>query len=583
MLRFVLLAVCAAQELHILSKVPETVQVHWLPGGDAKSHPSGELEPAGEEASSFIINTYAGHSFRFQAGTLSSKPVTHSGGAYDLVKLSPGAAALTAELVTADQLHSLVGEMYSHCRERDSGYIKCCHDFLNKSRGIPPFFADKYMNAFSPHRLMPRVAGRGDFKDSKSHIHNLDDDGYGGSLPPDEMVVLNNMPIPVELHWAYAADASDLASDTAVHDTTLITDVGSKSFVRITGHPGQSFLAVAQHTRQPVSKTALFRYPSELFVVMISESSSGKDAKPDVAIWDQDELKIILSEFAKKCGDRSHEEQSFMECLKQTSSFPPALTALWFQLLWTSLQHWRHCVYLPDTAPLRHITLELHDGSGRNRSVKAQVLREKPFVVGIAGFATAEECKELITSQELETEDLAMAFITGGAHSKSRRTLTRNLYPTHEAPGSIFAKLYTRFFQAARGASGYDLWPEGQEPVNWLHYKPGYEYRPHCDGGCGYDPVTLGARVASSLLYCNVAEQGGSTIFTKDTTKFTPAKGDFLFFAYKHDPDFMSMHAACPVLKGVKSTATQWYREGVSADYTWEHVQDLGQSHSPEL
>lgn len=30
------------------------------------------------------------------------------------------------------------------------------------------------------------VAGRGDFKDSKSHIHNLDDDGYGGSLPPDE-------------------------------------------------------------------------------------------------------------------------------------------------------------------------------------------------------------------------------------------------------------------------------------------------------------------------------------------------------------------------------------------------------------
>lgn len=272
-----------------------------------------------------------------------------------------------------------------------------------------------------------------------------------------------------------------------------------------------------------------------------------------------------------------------MECLKQTSSFPPALTALWFQLLWTSLQHWRHCVYLPDTAPLRHITLELHDGSGRNRSVKAQVLREKPFVVGIAGFATAEECKELITSQELETEDLAMAFITGGAHSKSRRTLTRNLYPTHEAPGSIFAKLYTRFFQAARGASGYDLWPEGQEPVNWLHYKPGYEYRPHCDGGCGYDPVTLGARVASSLLYCNVAEQGGSTIFTKDTTKFTPAKGDFLFFAYKHDPDFMSMHAACPVLKGVKSTATQWYREGVSADYTWEHVQDLGQSHSPEL
>lgn len=104
--------------------------------------------------------------------------------------------------------------------------------------------------------------------------------------------------------------------------------------------------------------------------------------------------------------------------------------------------------------------------------------------------------------------------------------------------------------------------PDGQEPVNWLHYKPGYdtwqcrlllvslvcsgpsnrprfhstrflmipisieeiliehnqsielnadtriecmrrriaqEYRPHCDGGCGMDPVQSGMRVASSL------------------------------------------------------------------------------------
>eukprot|EP00435_Cladocopium_sp_Y103_P028027 s1294_g6.t7 len=204
------------------------------------------------------------------------------------------------------------------------------------------------------------------------------------------------------------------------------------------------------------------------------------------------------------------------------------------------------------------------------------------------------------------------------------------------AEAAVLAKLEAKCYMfstnitwAARGASGYDLWPEGQEPVNWLHYKPGYdtwqikatglrsfcgplsfwyaagllttwfdsdpllgfhasfvrkEYRPHCDGGCGMDPVPSGKRVASSLLYCNVAEQGGSTIFTQDTTKFTPARGDFLFFAYKSDPDYMSMHAACPVrlwlrskLRGIKSTATQWYREGVSKDYTWEDVADLGQ------
>jgi len=76
---------------------------------------------------------------------------------------------------------------------------------------------------------------------------------------------------------------------------------------------------------------------------------------------------------------------------------------------------------------------------------------------------------------------------------------------------------------------------------------------------------------------------GGSTIFTKDTTKFTPKQGDFLFFGYKSDPKYMSMHAACPVLRGVKSTATQWYREGVSKDFTWEDVSDLGYRRTSEL
>lgn len=66
--------------------------------------------------------------------------------------------------------------------------------------------------------------------------------GFGaGSV---RMVVLNAMAVPLELHWAYAADASDLASHQALHDTTLVADVAAKSFVRITAQPGQLFLGV---------------------------------------------------------------------------------------------------------------------------------------------------------------------------------------------------------------------------------------------------------------------------------------------------------------------------------------------------
>ena len=50
--------------------------------------------------------------------------------------------------------------------------------------------------------------------------------------------------------------------------------------------------------------------------------------------------------------------------------------------------------------------------------------------------------------QDLKVEDLGMAFVSGSQQLKSRRTLTRNLYPEMEDPNSILAKLQRRFFQA---------------------------------------------------------------------------------------------------------------------------------------
>lgn len=578
-MRFLLwLAAAAAEELHILSHIPEVVQVFWLPGGAlSPSRLSSELDAADSDGpSSFVINTYAGHGFRFQAGSLSSEAVTHSGGQHDLVILSKSGDSLVADLLSAVDLQKFVQEMHSHCNERD-GYTSCCYNFLKTKRGIPVAFADKYITAYSPHKLMPRVAARGNLEDD-IESDGLDDDGYGGHLPPDEMLVINKMLVPVDLRWVHVAHDSDVPPQD--NETTMITQVTSESYVRITARPGQSFVVSKQSPREQSRSSSVFRYPGELAVAIISAEAKGLA----VASRDQDELKIALSEIAQNCGDSSKDEQSFTECFKQNAvSFPPALALWWFQLLWTSVSHWLHCVHLPDSVSIRQVDLELDDGTGKNRSVKAQIFREDPLVLGISGLATPQECQQLIDSQDLKEANLNMAFISGGSHSKSRRTLTKNLYPNMQAPQSILAKLQKRFFQAARGASGYELWPEGQEPVNWLHYKPGYEYRPHCDGGCGMDPVPSGMRVASSLLYCNVAEQGGSTIFTQDTTKFTPARGDFLFFAYKSDPDYMSMHAACPVLRGIKSTATQWYREGVSKDYTWEDVADLGLRRSSEL
>merc|ERR1719291_429916 len=134
-----------------------------------------------------------------------------------------------------------------------------------------------------------------------------------------------------------------------------------------------------------------------------------------------------------------------------------------------------------------------------------------------------------------------------------------------------------RFFEVARQLTGYELYGEGQEPVNWLYYKSGYEYRPHCDGSCGARSVGYGSRVASSLLYCAVADEGGGTVFPPDGLKLEPTVGMLLLFAYNPDPERLTEHSACPVLRGEKMTATQWYREGVSKEHNWEFAAKGGE------
>merc|ERR1712183_197870 len=149
-------------------------------------------------------------------------------------------------------------------------------------------------------------------------------------------------------------------------------------------------------------------------------------------------------------------------------------------------------------------------------------------------------------------------------------------WPDLEDPDSVLTQVARRFFELAQGATQFNVNLEGQEPVNWLYYKPGYEYRPHCDGACGASKISVGKRVASSLLYCTAAADGGGTVFPKDHLKFQPSPGSFLLFTYNPDPTGLSLHAACPVLRGEKSTATQWYREGVSEEKNWDQFENWG-------
>lgn len=118
------------------------------------------------------------------------------------------------------------------------------------------------------------------------------------------------------------------------------------------------------------------------------------------------------------------------------------------------------------------------------------------------------------------------------------------------------------------------------EDMQVLRYGLGQQYKPHMDS---LRDEESGPRVCTVLLYLNDVPRGGETAFpysnrwvhaslparlgpfspcAAGSVAFKPKKGDALMFWSIHPDgqreDSFSMHTGCPVLSGVKWTATKW-------------------------
>eukprot|EP00271_Cylindrocystis_brebissonii_P012406 TRINITY_DN308_c0_g1_i4.p1 TRINITY_DN308_c0_g1~~TRINITY_DN308_c0_g1_i4.p1 ORF type:complete len:341 (+),score=24.63 TRINITY_DN308_c0_g1_i4:355-1377(+) len=123
---------------------------------------------------------------------------------------------------------------------------------------------------------------------------------------------------------------------------------------------------------------------------------------------------------------------------------------------------------------------------------------------------------------------------------------------------------------------------ENGEAIQVLRYNLGQKYDAHYDYFHDDKNKQLGGnRYATVLMYLSDVESGGETVFPNAQAAahqadgtwsdcgikglgVKPSKGDaLLFFSMKPNstPDEFSMHTACPVLKGVKWSATKWIHE----------------------
>lgn len=216
---------------------------------------------------------------------------------------------------------------------------------------------------------------------------------------------------------------------------------------------------------------------------------------------------------------------------------------------------------------------------GSAPSFTVEVVREKPLVAIIRNFASADECDEIVRRSG-DWSTMARARVFNGGISRKRQSYQFSIKPNLLDSADMVTSLISRMFALTRNLTGFAVYPPGQEPLNVVLYRDvGDEYRPHCDGGCHGRSYERGERIATSILYCRIPELGGATTFTNDALKVVPRSGDMLLFAYWLGGNLMAgqdgEHSGCPILKGQKLVATQWYREGVDVDWNWEAMADL--------
>lgn len=101
--------------------------------------------------------------------------------------------------------------------------------------------------------------------------------------------------------------------------------------------------------------------------------------------------------------------------------------------------------------------------------------------------------------------------------------------------------------------------PAQGEPLQVLRYRPGGQYKPHCDAIPGF----ANQRILTMIVWLNEDYEGGETMFMKARVKLKGRTGDALLFRNalpdgNRDPD--AAHAGLPVTRGEKLIASRWIR-----------------------
>lgn len=210
------------------------------------------------------------------------------------------------------------------------------------------------------------------------------------------------------------------------------------------------------------------------------------------------------------------------------------------------------------------------------RSPRIEVLHEEGRIFLYHNFLSDEECDHIIKLAEPKLERSGVVDTQTGKEDVSNVRTSKGMF-LQRGHDPVIAGIEARIAK-------WTLMPAGNgEGLQVLRYEKGQEYEGHYDYFFHREGTENGGnRYLTVLMYLNDVEEGGETCFpnipapngdngpefsdcARKVLAAKPKKGNaVLFHSIKPNGELerLSLHTACPVIKGVKWSAPKWVHVG---------------------
>jgi prolyl 4-hydroxylase len=193
----------------------------------------------------------------------------------------------------------------------------------------------------------------------------------------------------------------------------------------------------------------------------------------------------------------------------------------------------------------------------------ARIQFEKPRIVVIERFASAQECQWLIGRAAGGGLQRAKVYRSSSTAQVAETRTNREMSFTIFNADVVLSLIRDRI-SAAVGAPVSHF-----EIAKLLHYSPGEQFALHADFIEAKTPdlarelAARGQRSATFLIYLNDGYEGGATQFPRLSWQYRGGCGDAVLFSNvdaNGAPDYDTIHAGMPPTSGEKWVLSQWVR-----------------------